>query len=242
MEHFLASILGQTHGVVAYVVVFSILVLCGLGLPLPEDVSLILGGYLAYSKAVDVDVMIAVCFLGILSGDSSIFFMGRRVGRNLKPGSWIGKLVTPDRLAKVEEYFARYGQKIVMAARFMPGLRAAVYFAAGASGLSYPRFILFDGLAACISAPVFVLGGKHFGGEITHFIMVARRAQMTVFGVALALVIGWVVLQRIRRNRQAREAAAAAAVANTLPPSNPPPTTPTSPTTPSAPVATRTTH
>lgn len=241
MEHFLASILGQQHGVLAYVMVFAILVMCGLGLPMPEDVTLILGGYLAYSKAVHFETMVAVCFVGILTGDSTIFFMGRRVGRNIRPGSWIGKLVTPDRLAKVEEYFGRFGQKIVMAGRFMPGLRAGIFFAAGASGLSYPRFILFDGLAACVSAPLFVFGGKFFGGEITHFILMAKRAQMTVLGVLFALIVGYVLLQRARRKRQEREALAAS-TADTLPPSKPPPPTPPSTSGTADTVVSRTTH
>jgi membrane protein DedA with SNARE-associated domain len=202
MEHFLASILGQTHGLIAYAVVFAILLLCGLGLPLPEDITLILGGYLAYSKAVRADVMVVVCFCGILCGDSTIFVMGRRLGRNLNPQSWIGRLVTTEKLAKVEQLFARWGQKIVMAARFMPGVRAGVYFAAGASGLAYWRFIIFDSLAACVSAPLLVLGARHFGGEITHFIMMARRAQLTVFMTLAGTALAYTLLYRARRQRE----------------------------------------
>ncbi|MBS2028828.1 MAG: DedA family protein [Deltaproteobacteria bacterium] len=217
MEHFLTGLLGQTHGLVAYAMVYAILVLCGLGLPLPEDVTLMLGGYLAYSRAADSRVMVAVAFLGILTGDSTIFFFGRRTGRNLKPNSFIGRLVTPEKLAKVEALFAKYGQKIVMAARFMPGVRAGVFFAAGASGLAYWQFVLFDGLAACISVPLLVLLAKHFGGEITHFMMVAKRAQFTVLVVAFGLVLGWVGLQRARAKRKAQEAEAAKALETKLP-------------------------
>jgi len=206
MEHLLASVLGQTHGLIAYAVVFAILLLCGLGLPLPEDITLILGGYLAYSKAVRADVMVAVCFFGILAGDSTIFFMGRRLGRNLNPKSWIGRLVTPEKLAKVEQLFGRWGQKIVMAARFMPGVRAGVYFAAGASGLAYWRFIFFDTLAACVSAPLLVLGARHFGGEITRFIMMARRAQLTVFLVLFGITVAYVLLYRARQKRELQAA------------------------------------
>ena len=210
MEHLLSSVLGQTHGAVAYALVFVILLLCGLGLPLPEDVTLILAGYLAYAKAVRVEVMVAVCFLGILAGDSTIFFMGRRLGRNLRPGSWIAKLVTPEKLQKVEQLFARFGQKMVLAARFMPGVRAGVYFAGGASGMAYWRFIVFDGLAASISAPLLVLLARHFGGEITHFINLARRAQLTVAAVLLAVVVVYVWSHRARARRQAERVRALA--------------------------------
>jgi membrane protein DedA with SNARE-associated domain len=221
MEHLLSTLLLGTNGAVAYAVVFAVLVLCGLGLPLPEDVTLILSGYLAYSKAVRADVMLVVCFAGILAGDSSIFFIGRRLGRNIKPGSWVSKLVTQEKLLKVEGLFAKWGQKLVMAARFMPGVRAGVYFAAGASGLSYWRFLLFDGIAASISVPVWVLVAKHFGGNITHFINIARNAQFTVLGVLFGLVVGWVLLQRTRQRRAEREAATARAAEVALTPGEP---------------------
>jgi membrane protein DedA with SNARE-associated domain len=189
---------------VAYGLVFLILVLCGLGLPLPEDVSLILGGFLAYSGAVHVEAMVVTGFLGILAGDSIIFFAGRRIGRNLNPDSWIGKHVTPEKLGRVEGLFQRWGQKIVMAARFMPGVRAPVYFSAGTSGIPYYRFILFDGLAACLSAPLFVLCGKHFGGQITEFIHLARRAQGLVFTTVLLLATLFFFVQRRRLRREAK--------------------------------------
>jgi membrane protein DedA with SNARE-associated domain len=208
LEHFLVTVLGQTNGVVAYGLVFVALLLCGLGLPLPEDVILITAGYLAYSKAVTFNVMVLVGFVGILAGDSCIFFFGRRLGRNVKPTSWVGKMVTLEKLQKVEQLFARWGQKIVMAARFMPGVRAGVYFAAGASGMSYARFILFDGVAACLSAPLFVYGGKRFGGDITHFIKVAQKSELRVLGAGLFILIVYLLWQRQRQKLAARRVAA----------------------------------
>jgi membrane protein DedA with SNARE-associated domain len=196
LDAFVGHLLAGTHGALAYATVYGILVLCGLGLPLPEDVSLILGGYLSYAGAVHLAPMVVIGFLGILTGDSIIFFAGRRLGRNLRPEGWIARLVTPTKLRRVEHLFARWGQKIVMAARFLPGIRAVVYFAAGTSGLAYPLFILFDGLAACVSAPLFVLCGRHFGGQIYHFILVARQTQGMVFGLALAGALFYVLVQR----------------------------------------------
>lgn len=203
MEAFLTELLSGTQGTVAYAAVFGILLLCGFGLPLPEDVSLILGGFLAYQGAVSLYPMMAVCFLGIVIGDSTIFAAGRRVGRNHKPGGLIARFITPEKLAQVEKLFAERGERIVMVARFLPGVRAAVFFTAGASGIRYGRFILFDGLAALLSAPMFVFCGYHFGGEIESFIQTARRAQGAVFViVACILLASWL----LRRNRTRADA------------------------------------
>ena len=66
----------------------------------------------------------------------------------------------------MEQLFAAHGQKIVMAARFLPGVRAVTYFTAGSARMPYLRFILWDGFAALVSAPVFVWLGFHFGEKL----------------------------------------------------------------------------
>ena len=80
MESFLFNLVGSTSGVFAYLVVFGILLVCGLGLPLPEDVSLILGGYLVHSGKAELVPMMVTGYLGIIIGDSMIFTFGRRLG------------------------------------------------------------------------------------------------------------------------------------------------------------------
>ena len=86
MEELLRHLLEGASGTPAYLIIFGVLVLCGLGLPLPEDLSLIFGGYLAYNGAVRLPVMIAVGFVGILCGDSLIYLAGRRVGDRVAGG------------------------------------------------------------------------------------------------------------------------------------------------------------
>ncbi|HYR54969.1 MAG TPA: DedA family protein, partial [Myxococcaceae bacterium] len=70
----------QSEGVAAYLVIFGVLVACGLGVPLPEDISLVTGGFLAYLEVANLFVMMGVGFVGILCGDSVIFLAGRRFG------------------------------------------------------------------------------------------------------------------------------------------------------------------
>ena len=87
----------------------------------------------------------------------------------------------------MEGLFALHGQKIVMIARFMPGVRAVTYFSAGSAGMSYWRFLFWDGLAALLSAPFFVWLGFHFGDKLDYAIDRMKEGQLVVFG-ALAVV------------------------------------------------------
>ncbi len=169
---------------------FVVLVLCGLGLPLPEDVALIIGGYLAYlgpdhNGVSSLAVMMMTGLAGILVGDSIIFRAGRRYGNRLSDSAWFGRIVTPEKLERSRAFFELHGEKVVIVTRFIPGVRAVSYFTAGASAMPYWRFLLFDAVAACVSAPLWVLTGHYFGGHVEVAFQYARRVQGSILCVAV---------------------------------------------------------
>lgn len=200
MEELLKGLLLSSYGLGAYACVFVVLVACGLGVPLPEDISLIFGGLLAYEGAVSLPWMMAVGFVGILVGDSLIYSAGRRMGNRASVSKgFLAKVVTPEKRAKVAELFAVHGQKIVMIARFLPGVRAVTYFTAGSARMSYTRFIFFDGLAALASAPLFVYLGYHFGGELELLIHWLKQGQLAAIGAVFTAIAGYFALRQYRR-------------------------------------------
>jgi membrane protein DedA with SNARE-associated domain len=210
VDLFLEQLVAGTTGWVAYAMIFGILLACGLGVPLPEDISLILGGYLAYQGNAQLSGMMAVGFFGILVGDSLIYLAGRRLGTRVgtgKGGGFFARVVTPEKRARVEHMFARHGRKVVMIARFMPGVRAVTYFTAGSVRMSYWRFIFWDGLAAILSAPLFVYAGYHFGGELDLLKQKLKEGQVVVFGSLAALAVAWWLFKRVRDKRLKARAA-----------------------------------
>ena len=213
LDELLRTLFDNSHGLVAYASVFGVLVACGLGLPLPEDVSLVLGGFLAHRGAAYLPIMMAVGFAGILVGDSLIYLAGRRIGTKVgtSGGGFFARVVTPERRTKVQGLFAQHGQKIVMIARFLPGVRAATYFTAGSAHMPYVRFILWDGLAALLSAPLFVFLGYRFGGELEMVIDKIKKGEFVVIGALVAAVAAYLVFKRTRANAEKRAAAGAVA-------------------------------
>ncbi len=210
MEQFLVTLVSGTSGVFAYGIVFAILLACGLGVPLPEDVSLILGGLLVHEGKAALPLMMLTGYVGIIIGDSMIFTIGRRVGSKVgtKPG-FFQRIVTPAKRARVEKLFKKHGEKIIMIARFLPGVRSVTYFTAGSVGMKYSHFVFFDSIAALASAPIFVFLGYKFGGELEMLIGQIRKGQrgvligMVVVGVALFFVSRW----RAKKEKAAEEAA-----------------------------------
>lgn len=205
MESLLFETLSNASGAPAYGLVFVVLLACGLGVPLPEDISLITGGFLVHKGAANLWLMMITGFVGIIAGDSLIFWAGRRLGGRVgrSPGGLIGRIVTPEKRARVEVLFRRHGEKIVMIARFLPGVRAVTYFTAGSAGMPYHHFVFFDGVAAVVSAPVFVYLGYRFGDKLDLLIDGLKRGQMKVV-IAIALVAAVFIAYRVIKGRRER--------------------------------------
>lgn len=197
--------------------IFAVLLLCGFGLPLPEDVVLVTGGVLAWLArgrtvhsvaAMFRDPrllsMILVGLAGIIAGDSIIFVAGRRFGHRVADFRPLRRIVTPAKLERVEKELRRRGNVLVLLARFLPGLRAPTFFVVGHARLPYWEFFLFDGAAALISAPLWVCLGFWFGSDIQAAAKAAGRFSHFIGAAALAIVIAVVVRWRWQRAAERR--------------------------------------
>ena len=191
--------------------VFTLLVACGLGLPLPEDVALITGGYLA-GKGPPIGVgslplMILVGLAGILIGDTIIFKAGSNYGEALLQ-TRIGRHIPGEKVERIIGLFERHGPKFIMLARFLPGVRAVTYFVAGTTGVPYWKFLLYDGIAACASAPGWILLG-HWAGKhrmLRKAWQYAKEVQIGIIGVVLGIVVLWIAIALIRRRMRRNQA------------------------------------
>lgn len=207
MKDFLIALLGGAAGITAYGLVFLVLLAAGFGLPLPEDIPLVMGGVLVHRGQAHLFPMILTGYLGIIIGDSIMFQLGRRFGSRVgsAPG-FFARIVTPEKRAKVEGMFKKHGEKIVMLARFLPGVRTVTYFTAGSVGMRFSRFLLYDSIAALGSAPIFVLLGYYFGADIESLMTRVAAGERKVIAVLIALVIGSVLFSRWRNKRNAKKA------------------------------------
>ncbi len=195
----------------SYAIVFGILIACGLGFPLPEDIPLVASGYLVWDGTMAWGPAILVTLAGVGLGDSILFFIGRKLGmRILEPGANRRVLFPIHRVRRTRAYFRKYGEKIVFFARFVAGFRAVAFFMAGAMRMPYSRFILLDMLAALISVPVWIAVGYglgyYFGDEIGELLKHLKSVKSGMTWLTLAVVI--VVLVKLAlKYRQARAAA-----------------------------------
>jgi membrane protein DedA with SNARE-associated domain len=175
-------------GPTPYLIVFGILIACGFGLPMPEDVILFAAGMMSFYGSADVWIMIGVCFCGVVIGDTSVYTIGAVFGRRLRKTALVKKLLPPTRMRMVRRKLHEQGNKVIFAARFMPGLRTPVFFTSGTLHLPVRVFLFYDGIAALISVPTIVYATFFFGDHVDRVVRVVKRIQFGVVGTILLIV------------------------------------------------------
>lgn len=193
------------YGVHSYFFMFGLLLACGFGLPLPEDIILIAGGILSARGVTTFAMTTTVCMAGVLIGDGIIFFLGRIMEKRIK-NAWPFKRFLNDRVdARVSQVFTKYGDKVVFMARFMPGLRMPLFLSAGIYRVPPWKFFLLDGFAAIISVPAWVYVGFIFGQNLEELERALRKFKFgfyTILGVLVGIVIFSIWMKRRIVKRQ----------------------------------------
>lgn len=183
------DILTNFFGKYGYIAIFIVLLACGLGIPIPEDITLVTGGIIAGSGNAHLGTMITVGMLGVLIGDTIVFSAGRIWGYRILNYRLIARTMTPKRYAKVQEKFDRYGNWVLFVARFLPGLRVPIYVCAGISKrISYLQFLAMDGLAASLSVPLWIYLGSYGAQNIDWLLKKVHQFQFTLGFIAIITV------------------------------------------------------
>ncbi len=182
----------QPFGTQSYWVIFAVLLACGFGFPMPEDITLVTAGILASRGIIDFKFTVALCMVGVLLGDFTIFYLGRHFGTKLRTTKFFKWVLPASRDEAVKAIFEKYGDKVIFMARFMPGFRTPLFFAGGTYRVPVWKFFLLDGSAALISVPTWIYIGDLFGENLEVLEGVIRHAQLGMY-VGLAVIIALLV-------------------------------------------------
>jgi membrane protein DedA with SNARE-associated domain/rhodanese-related sulfurtransferase len=192
----------------AYAILFLWVLVEQLGMPVPSIPLLLTAGTLSATHRVSAfSALLAVVAACVIS-DSTWYGLGRRYGSRVIRLLCKMSLEASTCVAKTEGYFTRRGAETLLFAKFVPGLSTVSAPIAGQTGMSYPRFLLFDLSGTLLWSISFLLAGRFFGD-------VAKRSQ-AFFGllshfaaaVFVLMVIGffaWRVIKQRRFLAQVRE-------------------------------------
>lgn len=199
MEHFLAHLLDKF----TYLGIVAILSAAGLGLPVSEDLTLLIGGALAAKGITQYWPTLAAGYLGVVLGDVLIHHWGTRMGPAAFSQKWVQKVLSPERELRLLRHFARHAFLTIVVGRHTPGLRAPVFFLAGASKVPLWEFLLADAISAAITVPIVVTLGFVFGEHLDDIRQKVHQVQWVLGGAIAVALLAWLIWRRRRRTRGA---------------------------------------
>ena len=195
----LIGCLASFSGLSAYAVIGGILFACGLGLPIPEDITIIAAGILAALGKISVLGAFLICMFGVLAGDGLLFFLGRKLGDRAFDLPIIRKIMNPKRKKLAKEKVLNNSRFICFIARFLPGLRAPTYLTAGAMGVKPSIFLLLDGVAALISVPIWVAVGWFIGDKWDESMAIIKQMHITIIIVIIVIALAYFLYKRSKK-------------------------------------------
>ncbi len=189
-----------------YIGLFLLLVLGGIGLPLPEDTTLILCGFLISTEVIEPVPALLVVYSGLLITDFGLYSVGKKYGRKIVNHRRFHKIISPKRLSKLEDKFRRKGILFILVGRHLAGLRAQIFLTAGVMRMPDVKFLIADGISSVFTIAIMV-GAGYAGG---HSLQVIKRdiTRIEHIGIFLAVILFAVYLffryARSRRNERNR--------------------------------------
>jgi membrane protein DedA with SNARE-associated domain/membrane-associated phospholipid phosphatase len=173
------------------------------GLVVPGETTMLLGGAVAGQGAIDIYLLIAIAWFAAWLGDTTSFFIGRRLGRDfvLRHGSRVG--ISRERFERVEDYFSRHGGKTIFIGRWISLVRALAPFIAGSSGIRYRAFVPYSILGTGLWASAHILIGYFFSRSIESAAHYAGRGA-ALLATTIVVVVGLVFAIRHLRVEQNR--------------------------------------
>jgi len=184
-----------------YWAVFFGVMLENAGVPVPGETILLIAGYFASTGKFHLGLVMLIAATGAVIGDNIGFAIGHHYGRNvlLRVGRFF--FLTPKRFAHMENYFERHGNKTILVARFITGLRVFAALLAGASRMPWRVFIVFNVAGAVLWSVVITTLGYLFGQSLPLLIKWVGRSG-TILLIS-AIVIG-IVVWRVRKYRKSK--------------------------------------
>ncbi len=172
------------------------------GIPFPGEVLLLAAAAWAAASHHSIALVILFGFLGATAGADIGYLLGFKGGRPFVERFGSVFRIRPEHIARSELFFARHGDKAVLAARFVLGLRTWGSMLAGMARMPFWRFQLFSALGGLAWATVIGLAGYLLGSNLPLLEAIIRGIGLG--GLALVVLLAVVLILAARRVERPR--------------------------------------
>jgi membrane protein DedA with SNARE-associated domain len=177
----------------SYVGIFVLLSLGGYAVPLPEEVLLLLVGYMAATGFINLWVALAVSIAGVLTGDFVLFALARHHSHYIEK---FQHRLSPRLFQRYRGLLEVHPGKTIFVLRFIVGLRFLGPVVSGSVGISQRVYQTYDALAVAVYVPLFIFLGFHFQADLTSLltrvVLVRHFVTLAVVGLVGIVISLWV--------------------------------------------------
>jgi membrane protein DedA with SNARE-associated domain len=194
-----------------YTFIVGFMLASSFGLPIPEEITLISAGFVAYmaknpanfpppypgAEPVNAITLCIVCFLAVFCSDTLVYFIGKFFGARMIKTRFFQKQVAGKGFDTINKWFQKYGGLACGIFRFTPGLRFPGHLSCGLLGIPVWKFMLIDAFVAGISVPTQVYFVSEYGKVIIDQI---RKYQVYAVELFVAIFVIWLVRKIYLKN------------------------------------------
>jgi len=181
-----------------YLGIFAVLLLGSLGVPIPEEMSVIAAAVLSHTGAVRWWLALPICFVGVLSGDMVLYWTGRLWSERVLNWRLVRLVMPAAREQWLKAAYRRHALKTVVTARHLVGFRAAAFLTAGAARVPFWKFVVADAGAALLGVPLLFGLAYFFTVQIKATMVHVHRAERWL-GLASLLALAAVLVVALWR-------------------------------------------
>jgi len=187
-----------------YLGILLLLILGEIGFPFPEDATLILSGFLTAHEVIKPLPAFFVVYSGLLMTDFLLYSAGKKYGRSIVEHKRFHKIISPEKLSKLEEKFKKWGGLVIFLGRHVWGLRAQIFLVAGVMKMSAIKFLVADGIAAFFTIALWGGIGYLGGNSLQVLRKDVTRIEHIGVVVLVLLLLGGIILRYFRNNRRSK--------------------------------------
>lgn len=184
-----------------YLAVGGLICVEDFGVPLPGETVMIVAAVYAGAGRLNIFGVAAIAWCAAVVGDNIGYLIGRTGGRRLVERFGRYVFLTPERIDRAEAFFTRHGGKVILAARFIEGMRQANGIIAGMAHLAWHRFLLYNALGAALWVGAWVSLGYLAGQNISSLYPAIQKSELGLL-IATVVIVAAIIVRRVHRIRR----------------------------------------
>ena len=173
-----------------------------MGLPFPEDATLLLSGFLIANEIIKPLPAFLVVYSGLLLTDFLLYSVGKKYGRKVVEHKRFHKIISPEKISKIEETFRKWGSLVIFFGRHIWGLRAQLFVVAGVMRMAPEKFLVADAISALFTIGLW--GGVGYLGGNSLQVLKRDITRIEHIGIIVLVVLFacWIVYVYFKGNKK----------------------------------------